>query len=112
MSNFSDKEVGSEAWWEATREDIKDISRSYPRKDDGRDVKKARAYLGARHSRLAIEKETQDDKLTALPYRLAELFKARRLASLLDVEFDTRGQRDELLPTLARMTIDQPEQNT
>lgn len=109
MDKLPVQEVGSEAWWEAVREDIGDLPRSYPRKDDTPEVKNARAYLGARYSRLSLERDTQDDKLLALPYRLAELLRARRLAGTLDVKFESRKQRDDLLPTLARMTIEQTE---
>lgn len=109
MNNLPELEPGSSAWWEAEIENIRDLYREHPRQGDAAEAKAARSYLGSRFRRKSIEMDSGGDKLMALPHRLAEIFRANRLASKANVEFESRQQMDEFLPTLARMIIDQAD---
>lgn len=91
----------------AGREDIKDIRREHPRDTDGPVEKAARKYLKARGRRIDIEFESRS-RIDAFPYRLAEIFRARKFSRVAGIEIRERAQVDDLLPTYARITLEEP----
>lgn len=97
---------GGDEWWMAVREDIKDLTRSG---EDWRDtpiVICSRKYLKSRSKRMFIQEES-GSRLDAYPYRMVEIIRARRLADVAGIEFDTKEQMDDMLPVFARLVIDE-----
>ena len=100
------EDLPEEQWSVAGIEDINDSEREQPRETDGPLEKAARKYLKSRGRRLDIEFETES-RIDAFPYRLAELFRAWRFTKLSGITFNNSQHMDEMLPTLARITLEE-----
>lgn len=92
----------------AGAEDFRDFHREEGHETDGPIEKAARKYLKVRNRRIQIEFES-GYRSDAILYRLAELFRARRFAKLAQIEIENRQNMDNMLPTLARITLDEPD---
>lgn len=90
----------------AGSEDILDTQRESGREDDTPVDRAARKYLKSRGRRIDIEYET-GSRIDAFPYRLIELLRAKRFARLAGIELENKGLIDDMLPTLARITLDE-----
>lgn len=92
----------------AGAEDVKDVFREIASESDSPVEKAARKYLRSRNRRINIEFES-GGKADALLYRLVELIRARKFRKVAGIEIGDRENMDNMLPTLARMTLDEPD---
>lgn len=91
----------------AGKEDVLDVSREIFLDSDTPVERAARKYLRSRRRRQDIEFEL--GRGDAFLQRMVELFRARRFAKLAKIQIEDRKAVDEMLPTLARYTIDEPD---
>lgn len=105
MHESSDFHPLSEEWLMSVQERFEDRDRFESLEDDSPAVRAARSYLKKRDRRVFIQEEAA--VIDALPYRIAEILAARKLIKVAGVEVQNRKQRDNMLPTLARVIVDE-----
>ncbi len=87
------------------REFVKDSQREIQQPYDSPLQKAARKYLRSRSRRIRIEWEA-GSSIDAFPYRLVEVIRACKLEKVGKIEFFSKHERDDFLPTFARFQID------